>query len=154
MHARKFLLDGSNFNLAVDGSVTPVVFQIDIQPTELFLIDNIELTLTDKGNVNDLEDFMVITGGLTNGLLTDATLANPSPAVTVRTNYGLLNRMGTGSSLSQIGQDSVFSGRLHFNAPVIVDGSQGHNIRVTVRDDLTGLLLSTVAVSGVVKVIS
>lgn len=154
VHARKFFVNNGSIDIAVNGSVTPVVFELDIQPNEVYVIYRLEFVFTDNGNINQLSDFMSIAGGLPNGLVLEATLANPSPIVTVKTNYGLINRLRSQIEIKNIGNDSVAVGDQYFARPVIVDGSLGHNMKATVNDDMSSLLLSTISATGVVKELS
>lgn len=151
VHARKFLNNAGNIDIAVDGSVTPVEYTLDIAPNEIYVIHRLEFVFTDSGNINQLSDFMSLAGGLTNGIKLEAVLANPSPIVTVKTNYGLINRLRSAIEIKNVGNDSVAVGDQYFSIPVVADGSLGHTIKATIQDNLSPLLLSTISATGVIK---
>ncbi len=154
VHARKFLNNAGSIDIAVNGSVTPVEFKLDVAPNEIYVVYSLEFVFTDNGNINQLSDFMSISGGLPNGLVLEAELANPSPIATVNTNYGLINKLRSQIEIKNIGNDSVAVGEQYFAAPLFVDGSQNHTIKATVNDNMSSLLLSTISATGVIKEIS
>lgn len=150
VHARKFLNNAGAIGINVDGSVTPVNFSLSVAANEIFIIEELEIVFTDKGNINSLEDFMSLPA-LTNGILISATLANPQPTINIKTNYDIVNRLRRRVDLQDVGTQSIAVGEVIFRAPVVVDGSLGHQITATIQDNLSSLLLSTISAIGVVK---
>lgn len=150
VHARKFLNNAGSIGINVDGSVTPAAFSLSIAANEIFIIRELEVVFADKGNINSLAGFMSLPA-LTNGISISAFLANPQPTINIKTNYDIVNRLRRRVDLADIGTESLAVGEVIFQAPVVVDGSLGHNITATIQDDLSPLFLSTISAVGVVK---
>lgn len=150
VHARKFFNNAGAIDIAVDGSITTQEFSLTLAANEVFLVHQLEIVLTDKGNINNLDGFMSL-AGLTNGLEIEAQLATPQDVVNIKTNYGLINRLRRRIELKDVGTDSVAVGEAEFIVPINLDGSQGHTIIARVQDNLSSLQLSTVSATGVVK---
>ena len=149
-----FRESGGSFEMAVDGSVTPVVFVWENEePIKNAVVSRLLVDILDAGPTTT--KFGGITGGLTNGLLMD--LADPADMVVL----DLID----GDAIKQNHQFGRFAGpdwvltltagadAVNVRWSLSKSGKEllippGFKLRVTVRDDLTPLDSMSVAMQG------
>ena len=149
------LLNASNSqDMNVDGSITPVSFSAGPGAGEVFYISGISIWLEDKGSW--LKDsFGSIAGGLTNGVLAEigrnavfqtfgvlkdnfdvSAIFNGGQAISLKDISGEIALIGTqqATPLRSIRLDG--------------DNGAGDTIRLTIRDDLTGIENFSIKIQG------
>ncbi len=136
-------INGGSENLAVDGSVTPVVFTVGPPASEIWYAYIYELVIQDGGN-NTSDRYGGIAGGLTNGLVIDQTIdatdhefVNIKNNSTIAINFSDSHLRGQGNSF--ISSSSYYLGLARLEKPVTLVGDNNDVIKVTVADDLTGI---------------
>lgn len=131
---------GSSPEMNIDGSVTPVEFEIRPASNELFIVDKIGILIITNNKVDDIEEFANLPA-LTNGIGSTTSLRG-----TATTN----NSINSNADIFSLFNNSLFE---PFDNPMkilnssydIPDGSlklsgaTGDFMRFTVRDDLRGL---------------
>lgn len=136
------LENAGNFNLGVDGSVTPVNFEAGPSAGNTWYIYRMGLTLIDPGQ-NDHNRFGAILGGITNGLqIIQRVNAADHEFTNLKQNIDIANIFTAGGHLSGINVGFIndanfFSGNAEFVQPLKLDGDNGDKIIAKVRDDLT-----------------
>lgn len=146
---RHFLTNGVTTNMAVNGSVTPVNF--DFAPTtagERFTIRETSFILGTNGNVNDLTTKFADLAALTNGLDVDFLFNTVgfTRVGYVKTNYDLFRIFVSQANVKNIGNTTLLTGTIVHDPQVIFQPND--RFRVTVRDDLTGLVAMSLVVAG------
>ena len=145
------LLNGSSDDMNVDGSSTSVVFEYaPPSGTEVYL-DHISLAIRDNGVLNP--DTFGAETSLTNGVLlqftidsTDYTIINLQENWQIATHFSTGGNM-VGESNGFLNDKNIFTGNIQLTAKdITLNGTDGDKIKVTVRDDLTGLTFLRMAV--------
>ena len=141
-----FLQNGGSNEMNVDGSVTPVNF--DLAPTAglTYFVHGITLFLQDTGTMDYL-DFGALPGPLANGVQVSSVVKGASYTVgNIQSNIDLSMyfkadaNFGSGASdLGFFNDLDFFLGKMEFINPLILQQSTGDHLRITIRDDLTGL---------------
>jgi hypothetical protein len=129
----------------VNGSVTPVVFTIAPPSGVVWYVFELGITIEDSGT-NKYNDFGGIAGGLTNGLLIEQVVNSTSYTLTnAQTNKDLVETFSDhffkGQSTAFINSSNFFTGKVELRTPLTLVGDNSDEIKVTVRDNLTGLNL-------------
>lgn len=145
-----FLLNAGSPTLAVNGSVTPVVFEYAPGPGEIYYIDRLNLIMSASGNLQGSEDFFTQNNPLTNGILFERQRDGLTAlSVVIKTNFEILSRVGGGFQEKILGNDSILVAETFTNDDdVVLDGNKGDWFRVTVRDNLTFLTDGVVTLDG------
>jgi len=133
---------GGSQSLAIDGSVTPVLFEAGPPDGETWFIDKLAFFIGDTGTINST-DFGAIVGGLTNGLLLDAIIKGAT------TNLGNF-KINTDISEFYIDEfaelefadvGTSFRVSIRYNEPIVLIGGPtpagSEFFRFTVRDDIS-----------------
>ena len=127
----------------VDGSSTSVAFTAGPTTTnEIWYLTRIAVALDDSGN-SGRADFGAISGGITNGLLTQMILNSTTYSVSLIKNNGELiqgfENTFRGQSTSFINDANFVSAITKLSIPVILKESTSDQVKITVQDNLTGL---------------
>lgn len=151
---REFFLEdsGGSENMAVDGSVTPVVFDLSNETYTSIDVGTVNAYIEVGGNINSYTDFMSIPG-LTNGCNFEfSTVGNTYDFELVKTNRDLLKIFSSLSSfvLREIGNNNHFRGSISIPIKGSIIRSDTGFAMVTIQDDLTALDYFTVSVQGIV----
>lgn len=141
--------NGSNENLSVDGSGTPIEFDILPHNSKNWYINRLIYWM--RCSAGGLGKF----GGgdeLTNGLLTKV-IANglgPYDWFNAKTNIEILSRATNGEIISNAfsGGDELIVGRFELEHPIGIRTGTSDKITIVVRDDLTELTLINVIAEG------
>ena len=136
------LLSGASRQQAVNGSVTPVVYQAGPANGIKWYVYQIELMLSDL-KVDTRVKFGDLTG-LTNGFLCESLLnATARQIFNISNNQELAvtfdYQFSSKSDSALANEDALFVGTLGFNNVIVLNGTTGDKIRTTVRDNLSGL---------------
>lgn len=136
--------NGGSNDMAVNGSVTPVVFELAPLPGENWFVERITVIMRDSGNLG-LGDFGS-GAALTNGLLIEfSSQGSIINAPVVKTNQDLLDGSDIFNTISQFSGSNILVYLFIFREPIALDGDQGDFIRFTVRDNLTGIQILSAA---------
>ena len=143
-HESISFLNGASDVMAVDGSVTPVVFSIAPPSGQIWYIDTLSFLFSD-GGASKSDDWGAINGGLTNGVLIETFISSVSRTIAnLKINRGLVITFSdgafSGGNSGFITDANFYSGILDMRPNVTLIGSAGDKIKVTVRDNLTGLI--------------
>jgi len=136
---RRFLTNAGSMNMAVNGSVTPVAFNMTVAANELFSVDELILCMTGTGTIaqplTEFWDFPL----LTNGISTDLKLGTTTQTLTgiLKTNFDLIQFIGADFLGKVIGTRNVVRGVIEFKTPLTFNGARGDFYRITIRDNLT-----------------
>lgn len=135
---RRFLLNGSAINMAVNGSVTPAAYTMPLVANEIFSVDELILTMAGTGTISQTTDFWDF-AGLTNGLNTDLKLGATTLTTVgaIKSNLDLIQLIGADFVGKVLGTRNVVRGVITFKTPVTFNGTRGDFYRITVRDNLT-----------------
>lgn len=129
-------------DLLVNGSVTPVVFTVAPPVGEIWFIQTVTWLFDDSGTTN-LTDFGAINGGLTNGVLLEERIDSVN-----HVGANLINNIDiimifplifSGASGGVGNSTQLYVGRLGPTTALTLNGDDGDLIRITVRDNVTGL---------------
>ena len=136
-------VSSSSADMDVNGSGTNVVFEGGPSVTdEIWYLTRISVALDDTGN-SARDDFGAITGGLTNGLLLQMDLDSTTYNINNITNNSELiqsfENSFRGQSTAFINDANYLSAIAIFSIPIILKQSTSDKVKVTVRDNLTGL---------------
>jgi hypothetical protein len=142
-HFVSFLENGGSREMAIDGSVTSQIFSVGPAAGEIWYVYELQFLMADlKVEVRDR--YGDISGGLTNGLLCESVIGG-----TPREIFNVVDNKEVAvifdyefSSKTQAGlanEDALFVGNLKFDNVIQLVGDDSDLIRLTVRDDLTGL---------------
>ena len=145
------LENGGSENMAVDGSGTPQLFDIDISGFRAFDLRTFELYIEDSGVLNDYLGFMAGTSLGVGIQLSTTSQARAFNTDTMKTNRDLIATFGSEAhfSLREIGTKNSFVGTLVVPAGGFVL-SPTDTIQAIISDNLTVLDYMTIKVSGVV----
>jgi hypothetical protein len=124
--------------MAVNGSVTPVVFTMPLSANELFSCDELILQMTGTGTISlptEFWDFAALTNGLTTELKLGATTQTATGII--KTNFDLIQFIGADFLGKIIGTRNVVRGIVNFKTPVTFNSNRGDFYRITVSDNLT-----------------
>jgi hypothetical protein len=129
-------------DMNVNGSVTPVVFTAGPGAGEKWYIFELGVTIEDSGN-NTVERYGSISG-VTNGTLVEQVISGTAYTFTnVLNNLNIVETFTDhsfrGVSNSYLNSPNFFTGKAELRVAVTLDGDNSDVIRVTVRDNLTGL---------------
>ena len=133
-----FLKDGGSEAMNVNGSVTPVNFDYNADPTNNILITSLRLVMT-SGNVDfNGSNFGKGGGALTNGISVTAVV-NGGTSITLaslKKNEDLLRLQGR--ALTEFGGvNDVIQVSIEFSGRVLLEGGTSDRVRVIISDDLT-----------------
>lgn len=135
---RNFLLNAGSPNMVVNGSVTPVVFTMSIASGKIFSADELILTMSGSGNINDPAQFWTF-AALTNGISTEQSLGGISLTQTgiIKSNIDLISFVGADFIGKTLGTHNIVRGTIQFKTPISFNGTRGDYFRITIRDNLT-----------------
>jgi hypothetical protein len=151
--------DGTNWDMNVDGSITPVPFYAG-PTTQMWAIARMIVLIEDNGTVT-AANYGAIAGGLTNGLTVQVREGGPTGAVL----HDLLDGDNIDSNMawaehSYDAEPATFgSGNNFFKVrwtfsragmPLILDSFRTEKLVVTVRDDLTPLVSHQIGIQGII----
>lgn len=151
-----FLKDSlGNSNMAVDGSVTPVVFDIDFQGFSSIEIVKVNIYIEGGGNVTSYEDFLTIPA-LINGILPELKQSDKTFQFTsLKRNAELLSSFRVNQVLRKrnteagIGSNNSFIGSFETSGKgAVLTSALGDYYRFTINDDLSDLNEMHVTVEG------
>ena len=143
VHQNVEVQNGGNVDMEVNGSGTPQVFTAGPPAGQIWYVTRIGITMNDSGTSDD-NDFGSITNGLTNGVLIEFTIDSTDYEY-----FNLINNrdiIGTlidtnfgGGNSGFVDNDNVFAGKAQFEPHITLNGDDGDEFKVTIRDNLTGL---------------
>lgn len=143
---------GSDDVTTADGSVTPVPFTFDADPTDDIALFEIRFVFSDNSTPFGENKFGDEGGGLTNGLLLELT-ANGGTTVTLaelKVNEDFLALQPATNLLVNLqGARDVITAGIDLGGKLILQGGSGDNVKLTVRDDMTGFQYLKCFVYGV-----
>ena len=144
-------LNGSSEDMNVDGSVTPVVFTVNVSSIRAFLVTDIHLYIEDPGKLTSYTEFMS-QPALGSGFSVDFSGINSnfiSPLMKnnrdLIKNFLLNNKFVDGDIENNV---ISFSGSLPLDKPAMILGGND-TLQSTIADDLTFLRKMTMFVEGV-----
>ena len=139
---------GNSSDMNIDGSVTPVNFEYGPPAGEVWFLSAISFIIDDNGTL-DGEDFGSIVGGLpsggSNGLKVILRLDSSNNTLTnIRTNNEIatffLDSTYAGDQAGFLNSKTAFIGKLKIDPFVTRNGDDGDLLRVTVQNDLSGVM--------------
>lgn len=142
VYATLSFLNGTSSNLAVNGSVTPVVFTAQPQPTQIVFLESIQMLIADDKafSINGFGGIPALTNGVlieyqSKGILYNLkTLFNNADIFSFFTaNPPFIDRTILGAS------DSFYAGDWEIQHRIVIDPAFNDFVRITVRDNLSGL---------------
>lgn len=150
-----FLQNAGSTNMAVDGSVTPVLFDISNIPFRTFSVTSMHLYVEGKGDIQGYDNFWTLPNALANGFAVTATVQNQTfTGDTFNTTRDILTDMDSmpmmikrdieGNKNSIRTEFKVDSGGL------ILSQASGNQFSITIQDDLSDLSFMSFAVKGIV----
>lgn len=137
----------------VNGSVTPAVFLYAPAAADITAINELTVVLTDEGT-SPLGVFGSLAAALSVGIKIEVILNGVTfPISLIKDNADLASRFtfsqfGNGSVLSILGlgtaqgfgnSNDVFVGSLQLPEPLVLVGSTGDEMRITIQDNLTAV---------------
>lgn len=146
-----YVKNGSSQSLPVNGSSVPV--QFTYTPSDLRFVESLNFFIHDSGTA-DPEDYGSITGPLANGLLIEIksfgtiyTLCN------IQTNADIVSffsdsPMAPSSGSQFLNNSDSYAGTINFRRPITINPTFGDFVRVTVRDNLSGVSYNRIAVKS------
>ena len=144
--------DGSGaFNMAVNGSVTPVVFKVAPPAGEIWRIATWNLYVQDAGTFDASKwgNGITMNNGITLELVDSGVMPllqfpvkTSGDVAAIAENINFIT-IGTGDNIMTAIWSFVSSGQY-----LVLDGDKGEALQVTVRDNLTGLSSQYIQVSG------
>lgn len=142
-----YLENGGSRDLNVNGSSTSVAFTDGPTGSEMWFITELVIVLQDGGNL-DVSDYGAL-NSLTNGVLFDQTRDSVAYQIAnIQTNHELAMMFSgkslEGSSQGFLNDANIFIGTFRIEPEITLLGSTSDVLRVTVRDNLTGLSLHQV----------
>lgn len=142
VHSQTNVLNSGSSSLAVDGSTTPVVFTAGPPSGETWYITELGIVIEDSGN-NTVDRYGALTA-LTNGTLIEQVVDS-----TAYTFSNLFNNIDIVESFTDhsfrgvanafLNSPNFFTGKVSLKEPVTLVGNNSDVIKVTVRDNVTGL---------------
>jgi hypothetical protein len=144
-----YFLNGAVKNMNVNGSVTPQVFSFSPAANLTYYINKLHIVLAD-GGTPDVTDFGNGTA-LTNGLLFESVVngsANTLFNVLDNGDISLMFIDHFSSPSGWLNNADLFLGSYNFNMPITLNQLNSDLLRVTVRDNITGLDAFRIAASG------
>ena len=146
---RSVVADNGNTNANVDGSVTPVTFSYHPPANEVVRIDNVSAVFASVGNIQSLNDFVTVPG-LTNGITLDVQsigVQDLRPGV-IKNNINLLQFLTSTFEEKAIGSNTIYSGTVNLKQGIILRGFFNDYYSFIINDNLTGLSLVNVILTG------
>ena len=144
-HTQPFL-NGASPAMAVDGSVTPVVFTIAPPSDEIWYCKRLRFAIDDNGTIK-IGDFAGISGELTNGLKLEFVINSITTVFkNIKSNGEILMNFTEGNHIQNVSgfvNGNFFQGGFdfgHTSESITLDGSRGDSMKWTVRDNLSPLL--------------
>jgi len=138
------VIQRSSTNMNVDGSVTPVIFQIDPQGTQAWDVTRVILVIEDSSSM-DFSQFGSL-APLTNGVLLRVTNGESHNLFSWKTNGDIINRCFDHSFQQNSGQNfrgftvrCTYGGQSKRGVTLRLLGIDSDEAQVIIRDDLTGL---------------
>lgn len=146
---RGFLANAGVTNMAVNGSLTPQNF--DFAPTasnERFQIFESSFFLSTAGNVNEITTKFADFAPLTNGLSLEFLFSGQTYSLTglIKTNFDLYRVFVDETTTLGAGNRTLMLGSQWHDPPIIFQPND--RFRVTVRDNLTGLISMGITLAG------
>lgn len=136
--ARRFLLNGTSSNVAVNGSVTPVQFTLQPAAGTLFTAYELILNAYGTGNINDPTQFWSF-AALPNGLASQISLNNVvmTGAGIIKNNFDMIQFLGGEFLGKTMGNFNIIRGQFDMTPALTLNGNRGDFFRIIVNDDLT-----------------
>lgn len=139
----KFFLNGSAYNMNVNGSVTPQIFTIAPPAGEIWYCEHCTFGLDDGGGC-PMTAYGAIAGGITNGVKFDLIKDTTTYEIRNLKNNGDVSlafnfAVGTFENGKFGALANGFLAKMVFATNLGLDGDAGDKLQVTIRDDLTGL---------------
>jgi len=138
---RKFLAEsGGNESLVVNGSITAKVFKVDADSTKDILLTEIRILMTAGIIEMNSVSFGKGGGSLTNGILIEVTSGGVTTEIgNIKINEDILMLPVRNDVLfNQVPLNDVLALSMDFGGVVKLVAGSGDNVKITVRDDLTG----------------
>lgn len=136
---REYCEDGGSEDLRVDGSSTPVDFEVNADPSDDILINEIRFLLT-VNNFKERGDKFGNGNALSNGILLqirsnsiDRDLATIKISEHFREFFS-----PAGTTVDRTSSNDVVSAGLYLGGAIRLMGGSGDYVRVRIRDDLSG----------------
>jgi len=143
------LLNGSSPDMDVNGSSTPVEFDYTPDTDEVWYVERITFVLEDTGSPEP-DDFGTISGPLSNGCLLEVqSNGNTIELANVTSNLEIVQSFANesyGDSNGILGSGASYKGSILFRNPFIIQDSTSDFIRMTIRDNITGLNFQQVSI--------
>jgi len=149
-------LPGSNHDLNVDGSVTPVIFKISPPPGVMVTIQEVIVYIEDEGHFDT--DTFGHDAQMQNGLIIHRRHAGVIVAtipIIIKTNADVASLIHDINDRHWAGDKEFMTARWTVGRGIngiVLDGNHQDNVEVQVRDDLTGLDKFYVTAQGVLNI--
>lgn len=142
VYATLSFLNGTSSNLAVNGSGAPVIFTAQPQPTQVVFLESIQMLLADDGafNINGFGGVPSLTNGVLIEYQSKGVLYNLK---TLLNNADIFSFFSFNpifvDKTSLGGSDSFYAGDWEIQHRIVIDPAFNDFVRITVRDNLSGL---------------
>jgi hypothetical protein len=148
----EFVENGGSEDMVVNGSVTPVVFSFNADPTDDITLNSIRLVLSAQSIAFDGSSFGKGGGGLSTGVVVGITADNGAfvnaNLLTLQINEDFFRLLDAATALNA--GDAVVAATLAFSGNVRLVGGSGDKIEVTINDNLTSGVLGINYLTGTV----
>lgn len=137
----KTLLNGTAFNMNVNGSGANVNFSFSPLVSEVFYIDSLSMFLSDGSTprYNEFGDIAALTNGI--DIIYRRNSVNYLLA-NIRNNFQLaffFNSISLPNSIGFFDNADMFFGTKELRTPLLLNGSTGDYFRIIVKDNLTAI---------------
>ena len=139
---------GPSEDMLVNGSGTPVVYTFGPTGSDIWSLQDVLIVFTADDFEFDGTSFGP-NASLANGVLIELVQNSVvTQLFTIRQNEDFLRVPGRLPLVNNTGPKDVLSAALSFGGLVKLDGSLGDNVRATIRDNLTGVKLKYLTMTG------
>jgi hypothetical protein len=136
--SRKFITNAGSKNMAVDGSVTPVVFSYAPPPATLFTVGELILNATGTGTIaqplTEFWNFAALANGLSIEFMINGVMVSESGII--KNNFDMIQYVGAEFLGKVLGTRNVVRGGFDFIPHFTLNGDRGDYFRVIVNDNL------------------
>jgi len=136
--ARRFLVNGSSSNLAVNGSVTPVEFILQPAAGSLFACYQLIFAAHGTGNINDPAQFWTFPA-LTIGISSEIKMNGTTVQAVgiIKTNFDLIQYIGSDFLGKTLGAHNLVRGEFSIDPQLTLNGNRGDYFKIIINDNLT-----------------
>lgn len=135
------LENSGNPEMNVDGTINKI-YKYQPPSDEIWLLDRVTLFILDSGDMNNANFGSI--AALTNGIRLRINTSEDFIIRNIKDNVDILmafshNHLTGSTNTGFLSEEDYYLGSLIFPQKIRIDGSQNHNIKVVIRDDLRGI---------------